>query len=42
LDASAKDFTDVWKYTIEDAAVLGQTYVISPSMEGKQRKDYTN
>lgn len=39
-DTSANDFTDVWKYTIEDAALLGQTYVISPSMEGKQRKEY--
>jgi sugar phosphate isomerase/epimerase len=39
-DASANDFNDVWKYTIEDAATLGQVYVISPSMEEKQRRNY--
>lgn len=39
-DASANDFTDAWKYTIEDAATLEQTYVISPSMEEKQRRNY--
>lgn len=32
-DASKKDFTDVWKYTVEDAATIGQQYVISPSLE---------
>ena len=32
-DASKKDFTDVWKYTVEDAAAIGQEYVISPSLE---------
>lgn len=32
-DATAGDFTDTWKYTVEDAAVLGQKFVISPSME---------
>lgn len=39
-DASTKDFTDEWKYTVEDAATLGQKFVISPSMDGKVRKDY--
>src|SRR5674476_1584404 len=29
-DAGKKDFTDAWKYTIEDAAYMGQKYVISP------------
>jgi sugar phosphate isomerase/epimerase len=38
-DDSKKDFTDQWKYTVEDAAVLGQDYVISPSMEENVRKD---
>lgn len=32
-DAVNKDFTSEWKYTIEDAAFMGQEYVISPSME---------
>lgn len=31
-DDAKKDFTDKWKYTVEDAAVLGQQFVISPSM----------
>ena len=37
-DASKKDFTDSWKYTIEDAAVVGQELVISPSLESGLRK----
>lgn len=37
-DAGKKDFTDAWKYTVEDAAVLGQKYVISPSMDQSIRK----
>jgi sugar phosphate isomerase/epimerase len=32
-DAAKKDFTDLWKYTVEDAATLGQEFVISPSLE---------
>lgn len=39
-DESKKDFTDAWKYTVEDAAFMGQKYVISPSMEEAVRKDY--
>lgn len=39
-DDSKKDFTDAWKYTVEDAATLGQMYVISPSMTQGQRKEY--
>src|SRR5450759_1934739 len=27
-DASKNDFTDAWKYTIEDAAFMGQKYVV--------------
>jgi len=38
-DDSKKDFTDTWKYTVEDAAAVGQKYVISPSMEEKVRTD---
>lgn len=33
-----KDFTDAWKYTIEDAATVGQEFVISPSIEEGARK----
>jgi sugar phosphate isomerase/epimerase len=39
-DESKKDFTDAWKQTVEDAAVLGQRFVISPSMENTIRRDY--
>lgn len=39
-DSSRKDFTDAWKYTVEDAAVLGQKFVISPSMDNATRRDY--
>ncbi len=37
-DTAKKDFTDLWKYTVEDAAVLGQQYVISPSLDKEYRK----
>lgn len=37
-DSSKKDFTDLWKYTVEDAAVLGQEFVISPSLDKEYRK----
>ena len=36
----AKDFTDEWKQTVEDAAIVGQRYVISPYLEESLRKDY--
>lgn len=39
-DDSKKEFTDVWKYTIEDAAILGQKFVISPWLDESWRKDY--
>ncbi len=35
-----KGFTDLWKYTVEDAAIMGQQYVISPSMDNRYRKSY--
>ena len=38
-DAKSNDFTDSWKYTVEDAAAMGQMFVISPSMEQKTRTD---
>ena len=28
-----KDFTDAWKYTVEDAATCGQQYVINPWLD---------
>lgn len=39
-DEIQKDFTSEWKYTIEDAAAMGQQYVISPSMEEGLRTNY--
>ncbi|MDP2335229.1 MAG: sugar phosphate isomerase/epimerase family protein [Bacteroidota bacterium] len=39
-DAGKKDFTDAWKYTVEDAAFMGQKYVISPWMDESMRKTY--
>ena len=39
-DPVKKDFTDAWKYTIEDAAYMGQKYVISPWMDESMRKTY--
>jgi len=38
-DSSKKEFTDLWKYTVEDAATMGQQYVISPSLNESFRKD---
>ena len=39
-DPSKNDFTDDWKYTVEDAAVLGQQFVISPWLDESLRKNY--
>ena len=39
-DDAKKDFTDQWKYTVEDAGVMGQQYVISPSLDESYRKNY--
>ena len=38
-DESKNDLTDAWKYTVEDAAVAGQQYVISPWLDESYRKD---
>lgn len=38
-DEAKKDFTDAWKYTVEDAAIAGQIYVISPSLDNNLRKN---
>jgi sugar phosphate isomerase/epimerase len=37
-DDSKKDFTDLWRYTVEDAAVVGQEFVISPWLDENLRK----
>ncbi|MBI2731173.1 MAG: sugar phosphate isomerase/epimerase [Sphingobacteriales bacterium] len=39
-DAGKKDFSDSWKYTVEDAATVGQQYVISPWLDESLRKTY--
>ncbi|PWT72153.1 MAG: xylose isomerase [Bacteroidetes bacterium] len=39
-DSAKKDFTDAWKYTVEDAAVAGQKFVISPWLEESLRTNY--
>ncbi len=39
-DAGKKVFTEAWKHTVDDAAFMGQKYVISPSMDGSMRKTY--
>ncbi|HXO73969.1 MAG TPA: TIM barrel protein, partial [Puia sp.] len=36
----SKDFSDSWKRTVEDAAIAGQKFVVSPSLEEAQRKTY--
>ena len=39
-DEARKDFSDSWKFTIDDAAFMGQKYVISPWMDESMRKSY--
>lgn len=39
-DTANNQFTDTWKRTVEDAAIMGQTYVISPSMNESARNSY--
>ena len=38
-DDSKNDFTDKWKYTIDDAAELGQRYLVSPWLDNALIKD---
>jgi sugar phosphate isomerase/epimerase len=40
FDKSKNDFTDAWKYTVDDAATMGQEYVISPGLDEKLRRSY--
>lgn len=39
-DASRNTFTDAWKQTLEDAATLGQQYLVNPWMDESLRTDY--
>ena len=39
-DKDKNDFSDSWKQTVEDAAILGQHYVISPWLDQSLRKTY--
>jgi sugar phosphate isomerase/epimerase len=39
-DAAKNDFTDTWKKTVEDAAILGQKYVVSPWLDVSLRKNF--
>lgn len=41
-DAEKKDFTDEWKTTVDDAALVGQKYVISPWLDESLRKNYSD
>lgn len=41
-DATKKDFTNEWKYTVEDAATMGQSFVISPWLEESKRKSMSD
>ncbi len=39
-DESKQDFSDSWKKLVDDAAILGQRWVVSPSMDDSMRKNY--
>ncbi len=39
-DDSKKEFTDLWKHTIEDAATVGEHYVISPWLDKSWYSSY--
>ena len=39
-DTTFKDFSDRWKYTVEDAATCGQKYVVTPWLEESIRRNY--
>lgn len=39
-DEAKKDFSDVWKKTVEDAAIGGQKYVVSPWLDVNLRKNF--
>ncbi len=39
-DKTTNSFSDTWKQTIEDAAIVGQRHLISPWLDESLRKDY--
>lgn len=39
-DESRNDFSDSWKKLVDDAAILGQKYVVSPWMDDSMRSTY--
>src|SRR5690625_4803133 len=39
-DKASSDFTDNWKYTVEDALTAGQQYLITPWIDEQIAKDY--
>ncbi len=39
-DAATKSLTDLWKTTVEDAATVGQKYIISPWLDVSLRKNF--
>lgn len=39
-DVAASDFSERWKYTVEDAATCGQKYVVTPWLEESIRRNY--
>jgi sugar phosphate isomerase/epimerase len=39
-DTPKKDFTDKWKKTVEDAAFMGQKFVLTPELADNAQKDY--
>jgi sugar phosphate isomerase/epimerase len=39
-DKAVNDFSDSWKYSVEDAATLGQKYLVNPRMEESIRSNY--
>lgn len=38
-DFSKNDFADKWKYTVDDAATVGQLYLVSPWLDDSKRKN---
>lgn len=41
-DEATNDFTDKWKFTVEDAAIVGQQFVISPWLDEAWRDTESN
>lgn len=41
-DFSKNDFSDAWKATVEDAAIAGQSYLVSPWLDESLRKNMSD